>query len=154
MIRSFAILAATAAVALPAAAFADAAFPPPSGWSHVDVAATDPAHTIQQWHIAGDVSSLTYAKDTGTSYADALARIQKNFADNKIRPAKDKDMPCQGKTAHVIEFATGPDGHQVVINRLLVPDAAGVDTVTYVRSDGAVFDADVQKSIAAYCAAT
>jgi hypothetical protein len=136
----------------PVSAATDVAFIGPSGWSHVDTGQTDPNRKIDQWHIAGDVASVTYIKDSATAYADALALIKANFANNKIKPSADKDFPCQGKTAHVVEFATGPDGHQILINRMLVPDGAGVDTITYVRSSDSAFDSDVKKSETTFCA--
>lgn len=146
---------ALATVAAPAFAATDVAFIGPAGWSHVDSSAqADPNRKIDQWHIAGDVASVTFIKDSQTAYADALALIKNNFSTNKIRPSQDKDFPCQGKTGHVVEFTTGPDGHQIVINRILAPDGAGVDTITYVRADGNPFDSDVKKSETDYCAAT
>jgi hypothetical protein len=146
---------ALAAVAAPAFAATDVAFIGPSGWSHVDNSAgqVDPNRKIDQWHIAGDVASVTFIKDSATPYADALGLIKTNFETNKIKPSQDKDFMCQGKTGHVVEFATGPDGHKIVINRILVPDGAGVDTITYVRADGNPFDPDVKKSETDYCAA-
>lgn len=133
----------------------DIAYAGPSGWSHVDVPApTDANHAFAQWHISGDISTVTYILDGTTSYADSLASIRKNFSDNKIKPSIDKDVPCRGETAHVIEFSTGPDGKKVIINRMLVPTGAGVSTITYARSDGSVFDSDVQKSITTYCSTT
>ena len=125
------VLAAAPALA------ADVPFVGPSGWSHVDTPpSTDPAKKVDQWHIAGDVASVTFLSDANGSYADALAAIEANFKTNGIKPATDKDMPCQGKTGHVVEFAFGPDGHRVVVNRLLVPNGNGVVTITYFRSDG------------------
>jgi hypothetical protein len=52
----------------------------------------------------------------------------------------------------VVEFATGPDGHKIVINRLLVPTSDGVIAITYTRDDGVPFDPDVKKSVDAFCA--
>jgi len=145
---------AVSTVAAPTLAATDVAFIGPAGWSPVDSSTqTDPNRKIDQWHIAGDVASVTFIKDSLTAYADALALIKTNFANNKIKPAQDKDFPCQGKTGHVVEFTTGPDGHQIVINRILVPDGTGVDTITYVRSDGNPFDSDVKKSETDFCAA-
>lgn len=146
------------ALALPLATAASAApvvFPPPAGWSHVAVPpSTDTSRTFDQWHIAGDISTVTFVRDSTGSYADALAAILKNFSDNNIRPSKNADMPCQGKTGHVVEFLTGPDGKKVVINRLLVPDTTGLVTITYARSDGSDYDGDVKKSVTAFCAAS
>lgn len=134
-------------------ALADSApvFVGPSGWSHNPPPATDPYRTIDQWHLSGDVASVTFIKDTSTTYTDAVAAIEKNFSTNKIKPAADKDTSCRGATARLVEFAIGPDGHQVVIHRLVVPDGNGVDTVTYTRSNGSAFDPDVKKSETTYC---
>ena len=104
-----------------------------------------------QWHIAGDVSTVTFIADPSNPYADALAAIEQNFKTNGIKPATNKDTTCQGKAGHIVEFTTGPDGHKIVINRLLVPYGQGVITVTYARSDGSPFDADVKKSETTYC---
>jgi len=154
MRRSLPTALALIAALAPAGALAatDVAFIGPSGWSHVDSAQTDPNRKIDQWHIAGDVASVTYIKDSVTGYDAALALIKANFTNNKIRPSADKDFPCQGKTAHVVEFSTGPDSSRIVINRMLVPDGAGVDTITYVRADGTPFDSDVKKSETSFCA--
>jgi hypothetical protein len=154
MLRFAPVLAAAmvAAVFSASAAFADVPFPPPSGWSHSGApASTDPNHEFDQWHIPGDVATVTFIKDRTTAYADALATIEKNFSANNIKPNTDKDVPCQGKTAHVIEFAAGPAGKKIVINRMLVPDGPGVDTITYARSEGTSFDSDVQKSESTFC---
>jgi len=144
------------AVASPLIAYAaDVPFVGPAGWSHDDLQqSADGTRKYDKWHIAGDVASVTYIADSNSQYADALALIEKNFQTNKIKPAIDKDIPCQGKTGHVVEFAVGPDEHKIVINRLLVPNGAGVVTITYARADGSVFDADVKKSETAYCDAT
>jgi hypothetical protein len=140
-----------------ATAFADTtvAFLGPAGWSHnPPPTAVDPARTIEEWHIAGDIATVTYIKDTTTSYDDAMAAIKKNIATNGIKMSADKDVPCHGATGHVVEFAFGPDGHRVITNRLLVPAGSGVDTITYARSDGSTFDSDVKKAETEYCGAT
>ncbi len=93
----------------------------------------------------------TYIRDGSAPYAGALATILKNFSDNNIKPAMNKDITCQGKTGHVVEFATGPDGKKVLINRMLVPDGTGVVTITYARSDGSDFDNEVKKSETTFC---
>jgi len=154
--RALVLAIAAAAVAAPAAALAgDVAFVGPAGWSHDDLQQSpDGTRKYDKWHIAGDVASVTYIADSNSTYADALAAIETNFQTNHIKPATDKDIPCQGKTGHVIEFSVGPDGHKIVINRMLVPNGTGVVTITYARSDGSVFDPDVKKSETAYCAAT
>ncbi len=146
---SLALLGTFAAVSAAAVAAAD--YAGPLGWSPVAVpTSTDTTRTYKQWHL-GDVATVTYIKDTSLAYADALGNIQKNFSTNKIKATTDQDLPCQGKTAHVIEFTTGPDGHRIVINRVLAPDGSGVQTITYTRQDGAVFDSDVKKSETAFC---
>jgi len=131
------------------------AFDGPAAWTaNGGPAGSDPAHPLLQWHLPGDTAaSLTFLKSTA-SYDDSLALIHTNFSTNKIKPSIDKDIPCQGKTAHEVEFAIGPDGHKIVINRILVPTSDGVATITYSRADGTAFDSDVQKSETAFCAAS
>jgi len=143
-------------VAAGAGATADqsTAFPGPSGWSHMaSTVSPDPNRTVQQWHIAGDPASVTFITDTTTPYADAVAAIEKNFSTNNIKPATDKDVTCQGKTGHEVDFSVGPSGHQMIIHRMVVPDGTGIATITYARTDGEGFDPDVKKSETAYCAA-
>ena len=133
----------------------EAPFAGPSGWSANANPAPppDPAHAVMQWHLPGDGStSVTYVRTT-TSYDDSLAAIHTNFTTNKIKPAVDKDVPCHGKTAHVIEFATGPDGHRININRMVVPTSDGVAAITYARSGDTPFDPAVTQAETAYCAA-
>jgi hypothetical protein len=148
------IAAALAVAATAAAASADTvAFVGPAGWSHSPPPATsDPNRTIDQWHISGDIATVTFIKDTSTAYSDALAVVQKNVTTNSIKTSADKDVPCRGTTGHVIEFGFGPDGHRVIINRLMVPDGTGVDSITYSRSDGSPFDSDVKAAETAFCA--
>jgi hypothetical protein len=148
LVFAFAVVGASQAAAL-ADAVSD--FAGPAGWSKVDVPSADPSRTVSQWHIAGDVSSLTFIKDTSTAYADAIGAIQKNFTTNNIKPSFDKDVPCRGKTGHQVEFLVGPDGHQITINRIVVPDGNGIDTITYSRPGG-TFDPDVKKAETAFCA--
>ena len=125
----------------------------PSGWTADTAASADPAHPLMQWHLSGDTTtSLTYSRTTRT-YEDSLAAIHANLVANKIKSSVDKDVPCQGKTAHVVEFYAGPDGHRIAINRMLVPTSDGVAAITYAHEDGTPFDPDVTKSEAAYCAA-
>ena len=151
---SFCALAALVATPMMASA-AEVVYPGPAGWSHVDVGApADAKHAFAQWHIAGDISTVTYIADGTTAYADALANIHKNFSDNRIKANIDKDVACRGGAAHVIEFSTGPEGKKVVINRMLVPTGDGIVTITYARSDGSTFDSDVEKSESAFCGAT
>lgn len=132
------------------------AFPAPAGWSRVAVpTSTDATRSFEQWHIAGDIATVTFIRDGSGVYADALATITKNFSDNNIKPSTNKDTTCQGKTAHVVEFATGPEGKRVVINRMLVPEGTtGLVTITYARSDGAEFDGEVKKSETSFCSAS
>lgn len=142
-----------AAVVTPAPA-ADVTFTGPAGWKHVDPpASTDATRKSEQWHIPGDVATVTFIADPSNAYGDALGAIEQNFKKNGIKPSADKDMPCQGKIGHMVEFATGPDGHKIVINRLLVPSGTGVVTITYARADGSPFDPDVKTSETTYCAA-
>jgi hypothetical protein len=130
------------------------AFVGPASWSHSPPSgATDATRMVDQWHISGDVSTLTFIKDSSSAYSDALGAIEKNFSTNNIKASMDRDVPCRGITGHVVEFAYGPDGHRIVINRLLVPDGAGLDTITYARSDGSAFDPDVKTAEAAFCKA-
>ena len=149
------VLLLFAALVAPAAAD-EPAFTGPSGWSAsaTNGAATDPAHAVMQWHLPGDTSaSVTYLRTTA-SYDDSLAAIHTNFTTNKIKPSVDKDIPCLGKTAHLIEFSTGPDGHKVVIQRLLVPVSDGVVAITYARATEDSVDPAVQQAETAYCAST
>ncbi|MBD5657684.1 MAG: hypothetical protein IAI50_21285 [Candidatus Eremiobacteraeota bacterium] len=151
MVYKTLFLSATiAAFALPAAA-ADVPYDGPAGWSHAPPASTDTARKVDQWHISGDVSTVTFIADSTSAYSDAVGAIEQNFKTNGIKAATDKDMTCQGKTGHVVEFTVGPDGHKIVINRLLIPSGTGVVTITYTRSDGSTFDSAVKKSETAYC---
>lgn len=138
-------------VAVSSSALAAADFAGPAGWSPVAVpVSNDTTRSYKQWHL-GDVATVTYIKDASVPYADALGTITKNFSTNNIKATTDRDVPCQGKTAHMIEFTTGPDGHRIVINRMLVPDGNGVQTITYTRQDGSVFDNDVKKAETEFC---
>jgi len=152
ILRTMFCLLLTLPVALGGPVGADSAFVGPAGWSHNTPSATpNPSRLVDQWHIAGDIATVTFTKDMTTTYTDALAAIETNFSTNKIKPATDKDMPCQGKTAHVVEFTTGPDNLQTVINRLLVPNGDGIETITYFRSGGTPFDPAVKKSEMDFC---
>jgi hypothetical protein len=144
----FACIAFSAAPCLAAATV----FASPPGWSEDTALSSDPAHPTMQWHLPGDPStSLTFSQTT-RAYDDSLAAIHTNLTTNKIKPSIDKDITCQGKTGHVVEFAAGPDGHKIVINRMLIPTSDGVIAITYTRDDGVGFDSDVKKSEDAYCA--
>lgn len=142
--------------ALLARAADQTAFVGPTGWSHADASpGSGSTLKIEKWHVPGDdAQSLTLIVDPNTSYADALAAIAKNLAANRFKAAIDKDEPCHGVQAHVVEFTFGPDGHQIVINRTLLPDGTGVETITYSRAQGNPFDDDVRKSITTFCAST
>jgi hypothetical protein len=151
--RPLCIALVLAAAATSPAAADGIAFVGPATWSSNGPASSDAGHQFSQWHLPGDsAASLTFLQTT-TSYADSLAAIHANFAANKIKPAVDKDVPCQGKVAHVIEFATGPADHKIVINRMIVPSGDGIAALTYSREDGTAFDPDVAKAESAYCAA-
>lgn len=115
--------------------------------------ASDSTRKQTQWHISGGGSdSFTMVDDSAASYADSLAAILKNFSDNHVKPAINKDFTCGGKAGHMVEFAAGPDGHQLIINRLLLPEtpASGLLTFTYVRMDKD-WDPAVIKALTAYC---
>jgi hypothetical protein len=143
-----------ASAGLPASADS-LAFAAPAGWT-MNSAATppDPERGPMQWRLSSDpVSSLTFLR-LPTAYPDAIAAIHTNFSTNQIKPAVDKDVPCRGTTAHVVEFAIGPDAHKIVVNRMVVPAADGIATVTYSRADGTPFSRDVQTAETAFCAAT
>jgi hypothetical protein len=155
----FVVLASFAAFVAPAAALAAVpAFVGPPGWSHAAPVSSDPTRTLDQWKLGGGATdpgqTVTFISDTTASYTDTLAVIKKNFADNHIKPSEDADMPCQGKQAHVVEFTIGPSGHEVVINRLLVPETPGLVTITYSRAKDYNFDDDVKKAIGTFCSAT
>jgi len=123
-------------------------------WTKVasDPPAPDATRKQTQWHIVGDPGTFTMVDDSTASYADALAAIQKNFTDNHVKPSINKDFTCAGKMGHMVEFSAGPDGHQVVINRLLLPEApaSGLLTFTYLRTDKD-WDPMVLKSMTTYC---
>ena len=130
---------------------ADIVFAGPPGWDKAAaMPSTDTARSVQQWQHSGDVQSLIVIRDTATSYDDALATIEKNLSGNQIKPSTDADRTCAGKTSHVVEFTTGP----VTINRIVVPDGAGIVTITYTRTAGAKFDGDVKKSEESFCSAS
>jgi hypothetical protein len=128
-----------------------AAFVGPSTWSHAPPNTADPSRTVEQWHISGGETSLTFIRDSTTTYDAAIGAIVKNFTTNNIKPSVNRDVPCRGKTSHIVEFSIGPDGHQIVIHRLVVPDGTGIDTVTYARPSDDPFDPDVKKSEATFC---
>ena len=126
----------------------------PNGWSKADVPSPTPTRSITQWHIAGDTTtSVTYIQDSTQSFTDSIAAMTKNFADNGIKPMQ-KDLPCRGATAHMVEFKAGPDGHQTIINRVIVTQGTGIASITYTRADGNPFDNDVMKAETAYCTST
>ncbi len=150
----FLVVLTTAATSV---AMADPGLVPPSGWTQVQNLGTpDPARTFSTWKQSSSTSAqtITVIKDTTTTYADAVARVKKNFTDNGIKPSVDGDLTCQGQPSHVFEFSTGPDGHQFVVNRTVVPISSGVITVTYVRSETQVFNDEVKTSITAFCGET
>jgi hypothetical protein len=152
-LRSFAsVVAALAALGVASAASAAVTFVGPDGWHHVDQPSTDSVHKFDQWKISGTAQSLTVIQDSSTTYADSLGAVKANFAAQHINPALDKDEPCMGRPSHVVEYTVGPEGHQIIVNRLIVPDGSGVVTVTYARAHDDAFDADVKKAITNFCA--
>jgi len=142
-----------ASLAAPAlGAGTDLAFSGPAGWSHVTQTASDPSRQFQQWRFAADPPEiLTVMKDTTTNFADAIATMKKNIADNGFKVTLDSNQTCQGRPSHITEFAFGPQGHTTIINRLIVPQDDGIVTVTYTRGEGFNYDDDVKKAVAAYC---
>ncbi len=148
-----AVLFATAAAPCLAA---PPAFVAPAGWraNPPDQNAPATASPVMQWHVPGDTTTSLTFLHTSQSYDDSLGAIHTNLATNKIKPAVDKDLPCQGKTAHVVEFTVGPDAHKIVMNRLLVPMLDGVAAITYSHEDGSKPDPDVVKAESDYCAAS
>ena len=127
------------------------------GFPWTTVAQTDPppasggTRKLSQWHVSGEADSFTMIEDASGSYADSLALIEKNFSDNHVKPSIDKNFTCSGMTGRMVEFIVGPDGHQVFINRVLLPESpSGLLTFTYVRSDKD-WDGSVTKSMKAYC---
>lgn len=144
-----------AALVVAAPAGADpTAFPAPSGWSHVDAPpSTDTQHSFDTWKQSSSVTSqtITVMRDASGNYNDAVAIVRKNFTDNNIKPTVDADQTCQGKASHVFEFATGPDGHRIVINRLIVGGDSGITAVTYSRPQSAPFGGDVKTAITSFC---
>ena len=150
-------LAAAACVAIvPHLAFAaDVSFVGPTGlWRHVEVSTqSDATRKVDQWKISGDpAQTLTFMSDTTSSYPDALALIKKNFSTNHIKASVDADKTCQGQQGHVVEFAIGPEGHEIIINRILFPQGQGIVTITYARGKEFDFDPDAKKAIDKYCA--
>jgi hypothetical protein len=138
---------------LPTATSAATGFEGPPGWTRTDVGSPTPTRTISQWQIAGDTStSITFIQDSSITYAATLAAMSKNFSDNAIKLAVNKDIACVGGTGHVVEFTAGPDGSRTIFNRLVLPEGEGVATLTYTRADGNAFDDDVRKAEAAFCA--
>jgi hypothetical protein len=151
-LRSFAsVVAALAALGVASAASAAVTFVGPDGWHHVDQPSTDSVHKFDQWKMSGANQTITIIQDSSTAYADSLGAVRKNFADNHIRASIDKDEPCMGRPSHVVEYTVGPEGHQIIVNRLIVPDGNGVVTVTYAR-DIPDFDPDAKKALTAFCA--
>jgi hypothetical protein len=151
------VLALAASTATAAAA--DVAFVGPSGWSHMGQQSPDQTRKFDQWKLGGGgndpAQTVTFISDTTSSYADALALIKKNFADNHIKASADADTTCHGKQGHVIEFSSGPEGKEIVIKRILIPqDPSGLITITYARAKDDPYDDDVKKSIETFCKAS
>ena len=149
-------LALAASTALAAAA--DVAFVGPPGWSHVGQPSPDPTRKVDQWKLGGGggdaAQTVTFISDTTSSYNDTLALIKKNFADNHIKASADADMACHGQQGHVVQFSSGPEGKEVVIRRILVPEGpTGLITITYSRAMADPDDPDVKKSIESFCKA-
>ena len=114
---------------------------------------TDTQHSFDTWKQSSSATSqtITVMHDASGNYNDAVAVVHKNFSDNNIKPTIDSDQTCQGKTSHVFEFATGPDGHRIVINRLIVGGDSGITAVTYSRPQSAPFGGEVKSAIESFC---
>jgi len=141
------------------AAAADVAFVGPPGWNHSGPQSPDQTRTVEQWRLGGGggdtAQTVTFITDSASSYADTLALIKKNFADNHIKASADADMTCHGQQGHVVQFSSGPEGKEIVIRRILVPQAAtgtGLITITYAHAKDDD-DPDVKKSIETFCKA-
>jgi len=136
---------------------ADVAFVGPPGWSHTGQESPDQTRRFDQWKLGGGggpAQTVTFISDASTAYADALAQIKKNFSENHIKASADADIPCRGKQGHVIEFSSGPEGKEIIIRRILVPqDPNGLITITYARAKDDPDDPDVKKSIDTFCKA-
>jgi hypothetical protein len=126
-------------------------------WSRVPQPSDD-IRSVSLWRLAGasgePAQSVTLIADSQASYADELAKIKKNFEDNHIVPSTDADLSCRGRQGHVVEFIFGTSGNETVVNRVLVPQATGLTTITYFRTKGLPYDAQVKKAIYGFCAAS
>lgn len=152
LISAAAGLAALATLSI--AAMAAVTFNGPSGWRHADSPATS-SIKVDKWTISGDTSqALVVIQDPTTSYADAISLMRSNFTNNHIKLSIDKDQTCQGKQGHVIEFASGPDGHATIFDTTLVPDGNGIVKITYQRQQDQPMDSDVKKAIETFCASS
>jgi len=141
------------------AAAADVAFVGPPGWSHIGQQSPDQTRKFDQWKLGGGggdaAQTITFVTDTTSSYNDTLALIKKNFSDNHIKASADADMACHGQQGHVVQFSSGPEGKEVVIRRILVPEGqTGLITITYARAKDDPDDPDVKKSIESFCKAS
>jgi hypothetical protein len=137
-----------------AVAAADAPLKPPPGWTHVENApSTDPQRSFDTWKQSSSAASqtLTLIHDGASSYADSVARVRQNFADNHIKATVDDDRQCRGKSGHIFEFASGPDGHHFIVQRTIVPDGAGIVSVTYVRQESQPALDEVKAAIGSFC---
>jgi len=98
MLRTIVTSSALGALLAAPVLAAGVAFPAPDGWSPVAVPpSTDAARTFAQWHIAGDIATVTFIRDASVAYADALTTIQKNFSENNIKPTTNKDNRVSGQ---------------------------------------------------------
>jgi hypothetical protein len=149
------IAAVSLGVSLATAASAAVTFHGPEGWSHSGQPSADGKLIFDQWKLSGDPpQTVTVIQDSSTAYADSLAAVKNNFSTNHIKPSIDKDQTCLGRPSHDVEYKVGPDGHGIIVNRLIVPDGPGVVTVTYARGEKDDFDGDVRKAFTNFCAQT
>ena len=145
-------LAVTATLALAAllpfaASAAAKPFTGPAGWDHTVQTTPTPQvpRDAETWKQGQDVLTLT--SDDGLAYADIVGAVEKNIAQNALKPAMDKDRTCAGRKAHELEMTFG----SAVVHQVIIDDNPGVMKLTYTRPQSAQMSADVTNAIAAYC---
>lgn len=145
----FAVPATLALAALlPLAASAAAKpFTGPAGWDHTVQTSPTPQvpRDAETWKQGADV--LTLLSDDGLVYADSVSAVEKNIAQNALKPSVDKDRTCAGRKAHELEMTFGSS----IVHQLIIDDSPGVMKLTYTRPQSAQMSADVTNAIAAYC---
>ncbi|HMD03591.1 MAG TPA: hypothetical protein VKG44_11560, partial [Candidatus Baltobacteraceae bacterium] len=87
LVGTLALLAGFAGMfAGPVFAQTAAPFNLPAPWSRTgnDPPPPDATRKMTQWHIVGEKDTFTLVDDSAAVYADSIATIEKNFADNKV----------------------------------------------------------------------